>query len=227
METTHATLENTGATRTRIGLVAVVLAVTAVAAVPGGLMWPETSTGNETYAYADIEPIRQLWWGLLLCLATVASIGVVAQAIVTLTLVRGRGSVWATWGAALMWFGITVQAAGVAFLAGAYYFPTSPEVSRVAGSAVFEAIAQDQVHLVIFLIVGALTVTSGTVLQAIGLLRSHAVPAWVPIATLFTLITFVVPGNGVLGLVTSLPMAAGAIGLAFHAWRAADDEIGR
>lgn len=42
-----------------------------------------------------------------------------------------------------------------------------------------------------------------------------------PAATLFTLITFVVPGDGVAGLITSLPMAAAAIGLAVHAWRRA------
>jgi hypothetical protein len=42
---------------------------------------------------------------------------------------------------------------------------------------------------------------------------------WVPIALLFTLITFIVPGNGVLGLISSIPMATGAIGLGYYAWR--------
>ena len=59
------------ATRTRIRILSVVLTVTAVLTIPGGLLWPETSTGNETYAYRDIEPIRQQWWGLLLGLAVV------------------------------------------------------------------------------------------------------------------------------------------------------------
>lgn len=207
------------ATRTRIRVLAVLLAVTALMTVPGGLLWPETSTGNETYAYSDIEPIRQLWWGLLLGLAVVAALTVPAQAIATLALVRHRGSTWATWGAGLMWVGIATQCVGVAFLAGAYYFPTSPDVARADGIAVFQGIAEDQLHLFAVMAIGALGVMVGTVVQAVGLLRSKAVPVWIPIATLFTLITFVVPGNGAAGLTTSLPMAAGAIGLAVYAWR--------
>lgn len=209
------------ATRTRIRVVSVVLTVTAILTVPGGLLWPETSTGNETYAYGDIEPIRQLWWGLLLGLAVVASLTVTAQAVVTLVLVRHRGSMWATWGAGLMWVGIAVQSVGAAFLAGAYYFPTSRDVPHADGVAVFQAIAEDQLHLFGPLAIGALIVMVGTVLQAVGLLRSRTVPRWIPAATLFTLITFVVPGDGVAGLITSLPMAAAAIGLAVHAWRRA------
>ena len=122
------------APRTRIRVVSVVLIVTAIPTVPGGLLWPETSTGNETYAYGDIEPIRQLWWGLLLGLAVVASLTVTAQAVATLVLVRHRGSMWATWGAGLMWVGIAVQSVGAAFLAGAYYFPTSPDVPTQTAS---------------------------------------------------------------------------------------------
>ncbi len=213
------TARNDLATRGRIRIVAVVLAVTAVATVPGGLLWPTTSTGGETYAYADVEPIRELWWGLLLGLAVVGAINVSAQAVVAMVLVRRRGATWVTWGAALMWSGVATQGAGVAFLAGAYYFPTSPDVDRAAGTAVIQAIAEDQVHLFAVLVVGALTVIIGTVLQAVGLLRAHVVPAWVPIATLFAVVTFLVPGDGVVGLVTSIPMAAAAVGLAFYAWR--------
>ena len=58
-------------------------------------------------------------------------------------------------------------------------------------------------------------------LQCVGLLRAPVVPVWVPIALLFTVLTFVVPGDGALGLVTSIPMAAGAIGLGYFAWQRA------
>lgn len=227
MHTTATPSSNltTTATTGRVRAVATALVITAVAAVPLGLLWPETSTGNETYAYADIEPIRERWWLLLLGLATIGAVNVIAQALTTTVLVKHRGSAFATWGAALMWVGITLQSIGVAFLAGAYYFPTSPDVDAAAGTAVFEAIADDQTHLFLVMIVGALTVLIGTVLQAVALLRSHAVPKWVPVATLFALITFLVPGNGLAGLVTSIPMAAGAIGLAVYAWRAAGESV--
>lgn len=221
MNTSTASSATANAARTRIRVVSVVLTVTAILTVPGGLLWPETSTGNETYAYGDIEPIRQLWWGLLLGLGAVASLTVTAQAVATLVLVRRRGSMWATWGAGLMWVGIAIQSVGAGFLAGAYYFPTSPDVPHDDGLAVFQAIAEDRLHLFGPLAIGGLIVMVGTVLQAVGLLRSRTVPRWIPVATLFTLITFVVPGDGVAGLITSLPMAAAAIGLAVHVWRRA------
>lgn len=206
----------------RVRLLAVVLAVTAVATVPGGVLWPDTSTGDESYAYADVEPIRQTWFLVLLSLAVVGVLNVTAQALVTLLLVRSRGAAWATWGAALMWLGIALQAVGVAFVAGAYFFPTDASVDRSAGEDVFRAVADDQGHLYGVLIAGALTVVIGTILQVVGLVRARVVRVWVPIALLFSVITFLVPGNGVAGLITSLPMAAGAVALAWCAWRSVD-----
>ncbi|WP_165554063.1 hypothetical protein [Kribbella capetownensis] len=43
---------------------------------------------------------------------------------------------------------------------------------------------------------GALLAALGTVVQVVGLWRSHAVPRWVPVLVLFVVISFVVPGNG-------------------------------
>ena len=206
-------------TRARVGLMTVALGTTAVAAAVAGVFWPEPAGGGETYTYADIAPDRTLWWGLLGGLAVVGIINITLQAITTMLLVRARGSAWATIGGALMWLGIALQAIGVAGWASAYFYPTDPSVGRSVGAAVIEAANDDQGHLFAFLISGALLVVSGTVLQCVGLLRAHVVPVWVPTALLFTVITLIVPGNGVLGLVTSIPMAAGAVGLAYYAWR--------
>lgn len=206
-------------TRARVKLLAIALGTTAVAAAVGGVFWPEPEGGGETYSYADIAPDRDLWWGLLGTLAVVGLITVTLQAVTVMMLVRARGSVWATVGGALMWVGIALQAVGVAGWASAYFYPTDPSVERSVGSAVIEAANNDEAHLFAFLIPGALLVVLGTVLQCVGLFRAHAVPVWVPIALLFTILTFIIPGSGVLGLATSLPMAAGAIGLAYYAWR--------
>ena len=203
----------------RVKLLAAVLGTTAVAAAVGGVFWPEAAGGGETYTYADIAPDRDLWWGLLGTLAVVGLVNVTLLAVAALILVRARGSVWATVGACLMWVGIALQATGVAGWASAYYYPTDPSLSESVGSAVIEAANNDQAHLFGFLIPGALLVVLGTVLQCVGLFRAHVVPVWVPIALLFSVLTFVVPGNGALGLVTGIPMAAGAIGLGFFAVR--------
>ena len=211
----------------RVTLLAVALGATAVVAAVGGLLWPEAEGGGETYSYADIAPDRQLWWGLLGGLSVIGVINVPLQAIATLLLVRGRGSVWATVGGSLMWVGIAMQATGVAGWASAYFYPTDPGLERGIGSAVIEAANNDQGHLFAFLVPGALLVVVGTVLQCVGLFRAHVVPVWVPIALLFTVLTFIVPGNGVLGLITSIPMAVGAIALAYYLRRTWHQPLGQ
>lgn len=203
--------------RRRVGIVALLLAITAVAAVPGGLLWPEPAAGGETYAYSDIQPARDLWWGLLVVLSGALVINVPAQALLTTLLVRRRGAAWATTGAVVMWIGAALYAVGVAGWAAAYYFATAPGVD----AGVIERINDDSAHLYGVMIPGALLVALGTVIQAVGLWRSHAVPRWIPVLWLTIIATFVVPGNGIVGLLTALPMTAASLGTAYYAWRQA------
>ncbi|MFD4669794.1 hypothetical protein ACFWNN_08665 [Lentzea sp. NPDC058450] len=205
-------------TRTRMALLAAVLGITSIAAVAGGLLWPEPAAGGETYAYTDIAAGRDLWWTLLTGLAAMQVLNIPLQALATMFLVRHRGSAWATWGGALMWIGGGLQGAAVAGWAAAYFYPTDPAVSPAAGTAVVEA-ANNDAHLFALMVPGAALVLLGTVLQCVGLFRSHAVPKWVPVLLSFIVVTFVIPGNGLAGLLTSIPMAVGAIGLGYCAWR--------
>ncbi len=203
--------------RRRIGIVALLLALTAIAAVPGGLLWPEPAGGGETYSYSDIQPARDLWWGLLVFLSAALVINVPAQALLTTFLVRGRGAAWATVGAVVMWIGTALYAVGGAGWAAAYYFATAPGVDP----GVIERINDDAAHVFGVMIPGALLVTVGTVIQVVGLWRSRAVPRWIPVLWLTIAVTFVVPGNGVLGLITALPMTAASLGTAYYAGRKA------
>jgi hypothetical protein len=201
--------------RRRVGIVALLLAVTAVLAVPGGLLWPEPAGGGETYAYSDIQPVRDLWWGLLVVLSASLVINVPAQAFLTTFIVRSRGAAWATVGAVVMWIGTALYAVGGGAWAAAYYFATAPGVD----AGVIEQINADSAHLFGVLLPGALLVAVGTVIQAVGLWRSRAVPRWIPLLWLTIVPTFVVPGNGVAGLITALPMTAASLGTAYYAWR--------
>jgi hypothetical protein len=207
------------ATIIRLRILAVVLSATSLAAIVVGLLWPEPSGGGETYSYADIAPNRDLWWGLLGVGTVMAIINVSLLALATLLLVKERGSAWATWGAAAMWLGVALQAAGVAGWASAYYYATDPAAGDAAGRAVIEAANADEAHLFGLMVPGALLVMVGTVVQCVGLLRAHVVPRWVPVALLFSVLTLVIPGDGLAGLVTSVPMAAGAIGVAYYVTR--------
>ena len=208
-------------TRHRIALLAIVLTITSIAAIPVGLLWPEPEAGGDLYAYSDIQPIRALWWGLLTFGSATLVLNVPLQALATMALVRRRGSVWATVGAAMMWVGTGLYSAGVSAWAAAYYFPTDSSVDPSAGRAVFDAIEADSAHVFATLIPGALLVAIGTIVQVVGLFRARAVPIWIPIFALMVVPTFFVPGNGAIGIVTAIPMSAAAIGLAYYAWRRA------
>ncbi|WP_020391376.1 hypothetical protein [Kribbella catacumbae] len=212
---TETLVRTDSATRRRVGFVALALALTALAALAGGLLWPEPSGGGETYSYADIQPHRALWWGLLVALAANLIINVPAQALLTVLLVRARGAAWATVGGIIMWIGTALYAVGGAGWAAAYYFATAPGVDP----SVIERVNDDSAHIFGVLLPGALLVAVGTVIQAVGLWRSRAVPRWIPVLWLTLVATFVVPGNGVAGLITSVPIAAASLGTAYYAWR--------
>lgn len=202
-------------TRRRVGFVALALAVTALVALPGGLLWPEPAAGGETYTYADIQPVRDLWWGLLVVLSANLIINVPAQALLTVLLVRGRGAAWATTGAVVMWIGTALYAVGGAGWAAAYYFATAPGVDP----SVIDAVNDDMLHLFGVTMPGALLVAVGTVIQVVGLWRSHAVPRWIPLLWLTIVASFIIPGNGIAGLLTAVPMTAASLGTAYYAWR--------
>jgi hypothetical protein len=142
-------------------------------------------------------------------------INVPAQALLTTLLVRGRGAAWATVGAVMMWIGTALYAVGGAGWAAAYYFATAPGVDPT----VIDRVNDDTAHLFGVMIPGALLVAVGTVIQVVGLWRSHAVPRWIPLCWLTIVATFIVPGNGVAGLITAVPMTASSIGTAYYAWR--------
>jgi hypothetical protein len=207
-------------TRRRVGIVSLALTVTSLTAVPGGLLWPEPAGGGETYTYADIQPLRDRWWGLLVFLGAGLVLNVPAQALATALLVRRRGAAWATTGGVLMWVGTALYAVGVGGWAAASYFATAPGVDAAAGASVMDRMAEDSAHLFGPAITGALLVAIGTLVQTVGLWRSHAVPRWIPLGAATIAFTFLVPGNGVIGLVTALPMTAAALGIAYYAWRA-------
>ncbi|WP_332667429.1 hypothetical protein [Aeromicrobium sp.] len=216
----HAEPHESATTR-RIGLLAVVLAIASVIAVVGGVLWPEPSGGGETYAYADIADQRELWWGLLTGLAVVGILGTTLQAIATLYLVRHRGSTWATVGAVLLITGIIAQGVGVAGWATAYFFPTDPSLDPAAGRQAFDTVNDNIDYIFAVMITGAALAILGQIIQAVGLLRAKVIPVWIPIGLMTAVLTFLIPGNGVIGLLTALPMAVSACALGWYAYRRA------
>ena len=156
--------------------------------------------------------------GLLTAVSVGATISVALQALATMLLVRRRGSTLATVGGVLMWLGITIQGVAVAMWAAAYFFPTDPSLDG-SGQAVFDVVNNDIAHIFAVLVPGAALALAGQVLQAVGLFRAKVVPAWVPWLSLAVVLTFVIPGNGLAGLITAVPMAAASVAIGYFAWR--------
>ena len=201
----------------RAGLLVAVLVITSVVAIIGGLLWPEPATGD-WYRYGDIAPIRDRWWVLLTVLSISLVLNVPAQALAAVLLSRHRGAGWTTVGAGLMWLGTGLYAVGVAGWASIYYFATDPMLDPASGTRLLDRVGQDP-RLFAVAIPGAVLVALGTVVQAVGLLRSHALPRWVPILSLAIVLTFVVPGSGTAGALVGIPVAAAGIAIGYYAWR--------
>ena len=194
-----------------------VLLVTSIVAVIGSLLWPEAGSGD-WYGYGDIAPLRDRWWGLLTLMSVSLVLNVPAQALAAVMLTGGRGAGWTTVGGALMWLGTGLYAVGVAGWAATYYFVTDPGFDAGSGTALLERVEEDP-RLFAVAIPGALLVALGTVLQAVGLLRSGALPKWVPILSLTIVLSFFVPGEGVLGMLFGLPVAVAGTAIGYYAWR--------
>lgn len=204
--------------RRRVTVLVVFLSIVAILAIPAYLLWPHPSGKEGTYLLSDFNSGRGLWWWLLTSGAALTVLMTAAQAIAVLVIVRERGATWADWGAGLMLLGSATQAAGLAGVGASYYSASNPNLPRNVGLAMFSAINHDQRHLFGALLAGELIAVIGTVLQAVALVHSRALPKWVPILSLFVVLSIVAPVESAASLVFTVPMAAAAIGLAYYAY---------
>lgn len=206
----------TPVSRARLGLLTGTLAVTSVLGVIGTVLWPTGS--GDFYTYDDVAPVRGRFFAVISVMAVLFLLNVPLQGLTGLAIVRRRGSAWATAGAALLWLGAAVQATGIAGWAMLYFFATGPSLNASAGRPFLDAIDTDS-RIFAFALIGEGLVILGTILQAVGMFRSRAVPWWVPVLTLVIVGSFVLPSNGWAGLIGTVPTAAGSIAMAWYAWR--------
>ena len=188
------------------------LGLAALAVVPLQLIWPKPSDGKQ-FSYSDIAGDRELFWLVLGLFAAISVVYLPLQALATMHLVRGRGSTAATVGGVLLWIGCGLQAAGVATWAATYSVATDPEIGGTAGRAVIEAANADGLHL-------------GTHLprRRAGDARHRrpmrrAVPGeghtgLGPARTALRRAHLVIQSTGPIGLICTIPMTIGALGLA-------------
>jgi hypothetical protein len=102
--------------------------------------------------------------------------------------------------------------------AAVYFFGTHPGLDVASGTRLLDQIADDP-RIFAVVLPGALLVALGTVVQAVGLWRSRALPRWVPILSLAIALSFIAPGSGVVGALLGIPVAVAGIAIGYYAWR--------
>jgi hypothetical protein len=203
----------------QVGLLFVAILVTSVAVLLVSLFFP--AVGDDGWlSYPSVQPSREfVWWFL-----TLAGVNIVVTAVpvslASLFLASGRGWRWVTAGATLAVVGAAFYAVGVGGWAMLYFFATdSVALDSLTGTAFIESVNQD---LRVFAAAGggAVTVGLGVLLVAIGLWRSGNVPKWLPFAmAIGTLITFLIPIEGVVGALVESPSAVTSALIGWYAWQ--------
>ena len=204
--------------RIRLAIVAALIAVSAVVQVIGGLLW--TVPTGDWYSYADIAPVRGTFFLDVTLLAATIALAVPLQAVAAMSLVRLRGAVWVTVGAFLAWIGSALLAATLGGWAMTYYLATDPGLDRNAATALLDRFAHDG-HLFAFGEPGSVMVTIGGIVAAVGLIRSRAVPLWIPVVWLVTAAGTFLPSWGPVSLIAGIPSAIVGIAIGWYAYRRA------
>src|SRR4051794_32850791 len=202
--------------RARIGLLSGTLAGTSVLGLVGTVLWPSGS--GDFYTYDDVAPVRDRFYWTISLVVVFFLLNVPLQALAGLVIVQRRGSAWATAGAAVMWLGAAAQATGMAAWTLLYYFTAGPGLPASTARPFVDGFRDDG-RLFGLTLIGELVVVLGTILLAVGMFRSRAVPWWVPALTLFVAASVVLPSAGWAGLIGAVPVAAGSIAMAWYAWR--------
>lgn len=162
-------------------LVAIGLAVGA-AAVASVLLWHPWET-RDRFGYADLAPIRDAMWQAIVVDATGFAVVAVTLSIAVCALARARGAVWATVGAAVTTLGGIVYAMGAFGFAAIIWYATETDAVSVAdGTRLLDHAVDHPEHGMVLQMAGFLFFTIGSLVLSVALIRSRAVPRWLPIA---------------------------------------------
>lgn len=162
-------------------LVAAGLALGA-AAVATVLMWHPWAE-RDRLGYDDLEPIRDAMWRTIVVDALAYAVIGVTFAIAVCALARSRGAVWATVGGALTALGGIAFAMGeFAFVSLSWYATEPAALSADQGTRLLDHAVDHPEHGMVVQMAGFGLFTLGSILLVVALIRSRAVPLWLPIA---------------------------------------------
>lgn len=175
---------------TNLAAAGLALGATGLASV---LLWHPWPT-RDRFGYGDIAPIRDAMWQALVVDALAFAVTAVTFSIVVCGLARARGAVWATIGAAVTTLGGMAFAMGEFGFATLSWYATDTAATSVESGTKLMAYSVDHPeHGMVVQMAGFLAFTIGSVLLLVALIRSRAVPLWLPVASLVLVVAQFAP----------------------------------
>ena len=157
--------------------------------------------------YASLAPIRDsMWLGIALDALMMAAVGV-GLALVVCRAVGAKGARLAEVGAVLTAAGGICFAVGMYFFGSLAWYATDPALlDPAAGAAIMDAAVASPGHGMLLTPIGFLTSTLGLVLLCVALIRSRALPLWLPITILTMTVAVMFAPNVVKDYVQAVQM---------------------
>jgi hypothetical protein len=170
------------------GRTLIIAATLALAAAAIGIVllfrpWPV----RNSFLYQELAPVRDaIWTAILVDGLAFAAIGLSLSLAVSL-LARDRGARLANVGAIVTIVGAILFAMGAFAFASLTWYATDAAALPVAeGARLLEYAVANPEHVMLPQLIGFLLYTLGTLILAVALLRSGAVPRWLPLAIIGT-----------------------------------------
>lgn len=204
----------------QIGLLFASIVATAIAGLFVSLLFPMAGDGG-LFSYPAIERDPTFFWAFFTLTGVNLVLAVVPAALAAVFLVPARGWRWVTAGFPVALVGGALYAVGVGGWAMVTFFAAgSGALDRATAAAFVASVNGDPLHSLAPAATGALVVAIGVLLLSVGLWRSHNVPRWVIVLGIIgSIITFVLPTDGIAGVLVETPQALTSVLIGWYAWR--------
>ena len=214
-----APIQSASSLRSRVTVLAVVLAVGAIVSAAFSIWHPEPDA-NDEFGYSVMAPIRTSWWAWHVLGGLGTAVLAISLGLAVCLLAPRRGAAWATGGA------IVTSLGGLAFLGAmgaeavlGYYVTDTDALPVDTGTNFISYVNDNFAQLGVMLFPGFMLLGLGGLLLAVALWRAGSVPRWSVVAFAVTNLAGAVLPFGVVADVVNTVFFATILALAWFVWK--------